>query len=83
MMSDYSAGDVAVAAYDDAGGCCVAVVVAVGDDVVEDGLSLIIVRQAAVVAVTVFEYSMGVLCLPMTIDDVVAGRGGRHWVGIN
>lgn len=80
-MSDYSAGDVAVAACDGAGGYCV--VVAVGDDVVDDGLSLITVRQAAVAAVTAFEYSMGVLCLSMTIDDVVAGRGGCHWVGID
>lgn len=77
-MSDYSAGDVAVAACDGAVGYCV--VVAVGDDVVDDGLSLITARQAAVPA---FEYSMGVLCLSMTIDDVVAGRGGCHWVGID
>lgn len=73
MMSDYLAGDVAVAAYDGAGVYCVAV---------DDGLSLITVRRAAVAAATAFECLTGVLCLLMTIDDVDAGRGGCHWVGI-
>ena len=79
MKSDYSAGDVAAAAYGDAGGYYVAAVV--DDDVVEDDLSLIVVRRAAVVAVTAFECSMGVLCLLRRTDDV--GYGGCHLVGID
>lgn len=77
-MSDYSTGDVAVAAYGGAG----EYYAAVGDDVVGGGLSLITVRRAVVVA-RVFEYSTGVLCLSRTTDVVVAGRGGCHLVGID
>ena len=78
MMSDYSTGDVAGAAYGDAGEYCVAV----GDDVVDGGLSLITVRRVVVVA-RVFEYSIQVLCLSRTTDVVVAGRGGYRLVGID
>lgn len=83
MMSDYLPGDVAVDACDGAGGYCVAVVVAVGDEVVDDGLSLITVRRAAVAAATAFECSTGVLCLLMTTDAVDVDHGGCHWFGID